>query len=241
MKRELFGEQTDIFNPSDARMQAPILLIGAGRIGSWTALFLAKLGLKDITVFDPDIVENQNRANQLYGESSIGKRKVVSLQEDIYRFSSIYIKWTSAVFPGLIRDFLMDRREQGYIVLVTVDSMKSRQAIFEWLRENWMNVHLFIDARTGGDRGTVFAFEPMQPSLMGQYAKTLHVNEDLRRLSGVGCTGRSIVDVSVTVSARITNTVRKYLTHKEYPFETDIDLRNDIWIVNKDQKTGRIP
>jgi hypothetical protein len=118
--------------------------------------------------------------------------------------------------------------------------MKSRASIFEWLQKNQFNVKLFIDARTGGEVGRVFAFEPLSPIMMDEYSKTLHsdtpspdMNEEVRRSSEVKCTARSIVDVSVTVAARITNTVRKYLTNKEYPFETAIDLRNDIWIVNK--------
>jgi hypothetical protein len=118
--------------------------------------------------------------------------------------------------------------------------MKSRAAIFEWLQKNQFNVKLFIDARTGGEVGRVFAFEPISPSLMIQYHATLHsdtpaegMNEEVRRSSEVKCTARSIVDVSVTVAARITNTVRKYLTNKPYNFETDIDLKNDIWIVSE--------
>jgi len=215
-------------------MQVPIVLIGAGTIGSWTALFLTKLGLNNITVFDPDIVENQNRANQLYGEEDIEYSKVSALSIRIEDLSSVHLRCAESQFPPL------GGVPTNCIVLVTVDSMKSRSAIFEWLTKNQFNVKLFIDARTGGEVGRVFAFEPMQPSLMEQYSHTLHsdtpdaeMNEEVRRSSEVKCTARSIVDVSVTVAARITNTVRKYLTNKEYPFETDIDLRNDIWIVNK--------
>jgi molybdopterin/thiamine biosynthesis adenylyltransferase len=229
-----YDRQIDIFNPSDPRMQVPIVLIGAGTIGSWTALFLTKLGLNDITVFDPDIVENQNRANQLYGEMNIGESKVQALDTQIHFLSGVEIERLVSKFP-VDPPFI-----RQCIVLVTVDSMKSRLEIFEWLQTNKINVKLFIDARTGGEVGRVFAFEPMQPSLMEQYSHTLHsdipdaeMNEEVRRSSEVKCTARSIVDVSVTVAARITNTVRKYLTNKEYPFETDIDLRNDIWIVNK--------
>jgi molybdopterin/thiamine biosynthesis adenylyltransferase len=215
-------------------MQVPIVLIGAGTIGSWTALFLTKLGLNDITVFDPDRVENQNRANQLYGESSITRLKVDALDITINDLSSVVLDVHSSNFPVDIN------LVHSYIVLVTVDSMKSRLAIFEWLQKNQMSVKLFIDARTGGEVGRVFAFEPIMPSAMDAYSHTLHsdipdtnMNEEVRRSSEVKCTARSIVDVSVTVAARITNTVRKYLTNKEYPFETDIDLMNDIWIVNK--------
>lgn len=229
-----YDRQIDLFDPNNPAMQVPIVLIGAGTIGSWTALFLTKLGLNDITVFDPDIVENQNRANQVYSEGAVGAKKVQALYNEIRWNSSIDINKMEFNFPINLP------MGKNIILLVTVDSMKSRLKIFEWLMTNQFNVKLFIDARTGGEVGRVFAFEPMMPSAMTEYAKTLHsdtpsaeMNEEVRRSSEVKCTARSIVDVSVTVAARITNTVRKYLTNKEYPFETDIDLRNDIWIVNK--------
>jgi len=218
-------------------MQVPIVLIGAGTIGSWTALFLTKLGLNDITVFDPDIVENQNRANQLYGECDCLFPKVGCLESHIDELSSVRISPQLTNFPG---DYSYPSTGHRVIVLVTVDSMKSRSEIFNWLQKEQMSVGLFIDARTGGEVGRVFAFEPMMPSAMDAYSHTLHsdtpaedMNEEVIRSYEVKCTARSIVDVSVTVAARITNTVRKYLTNKPYNFETDIDLKNDIWIVSE--------
>ena len=230
-----YDRQVDLFNPSDPKMQVPIVLIGAGTIGSWTGLLLTKIGLNNLTVFDSDIVENQNRANQVYGQEDLGLPKVVALHKSINTLSGIPINMGYRNFP---EDYPFGIKD--CIMLVTVDSMKSRIEIFEWLKKNFFNVKLFIDARTGGEVGRVFAFNPMIPSAMDEYAKTLHsdtpdvnMNEEVKRASEVKCTARSIVDVSVTVAARIVNTVRKYLTSKEYPFETNIDLRNDIWIVNK--------
>jgi molybdopterin/thiamine biosynthesis adenylyltransferase len=223
-------------------MQVPIVLIGAGTIGSWTAIFLTKLGLNNVVVIDNDKVEVQNIANQAYGKNFINVPKVIALNKCTDALSDIQIQDIQDVFP------IVPKSEHGesvifpssFILLVTVDSMKSRAAIFEWLQKNQFNVKLFIDARTGGEVGRVFAFEPISPSLMIQYHATLHsdtpaegMNEEVRRSSEVKCTARSIVDVSVTVAARITNTVRKYLTNKPYNFETDIDLKNDIWIVSE--------
>ena len=233
-----YDRQIDLFDPSNPRMQVPIVLIGAGTIGSWTALLLTKLGLRNILVVDDDKVEVQNIANQLYGENFLNVPKAMALDKCTQALSGISINYSVNKFPAKLEDMM--EIPFPCIVLVTVDSMKSRLEIFQWLTSNQFNVKLFIDARTGGEVGRVFAFEPMQPSAMDEYSKTLHsdtptadMNEDVRRSSEVKCTARSIVDVSVTVAARITNTVRKFITNKSYPFETDIDLRNDIWIVNK--------
>ena len=222
-----FDRQMDLFNPYEH--QVPIVLVGAGTIGSWTALALSKIGFDDIYVFDPDIVEPQNRSNQLYGSDSLGDYKVEELKWIIQMLSNNIITQVPETFPN--------EYPKNCIIIVTVDSMKSRKEIFKWLQVNFGDVQFFIDARTGGEVARVFAFSPSMPSEMDRYALTLHddkpaegMNEEAAHASDIPCTARSIVDVSLMVASRITNTVRKLLTKKDFPFETDIDMRNDIWI-----------
>jgi len=51
-----YWRQLKIFNPSKHR-DIKIAMIGAGSVGSFTALVLAKMGLTNITVWDDDVVE----------------------------------------------------------------------------------------------------------------------------------------------------------------------------------------
>jgi molybdopterin/thiamine biosynthesis adenylyltransferase len=238
----VYSRQEGLFNPYDKNNQVPVVVIGAGTIGSWTTLFLAKLGISDITVFDNDRVEIQNIANQLYSPFDATQiyLKTQALQLITYQLTGNSLRTVETSFP--VDESLIPPIYPSvpFILIVTVDSMKSRKAIFEWLQANFFKVRFFIDARTGGEVGRVFTFSPFDPMMLDKYKETIHddtpnpaMSEELRAASNVKCTERSIVDVSVTVASRITNSVRKHITKKVVPFETDIDLRNDIWLSMK--------
>jgi molybdopterin/thiamine biosynthesis adenylyltransferase len=55
-----FWRQSDIIS-QERLNNHPFVLIGAGGIGSVAGLVLAKMGVKDLTVYDPDIIEAQGR------------------------------------------------------------------------------------------------------------------------------------------------------------------------------------
>ncbi len=58
-----------------------VLVLGAGGTGSWLALSLAMMGVAELIVVDPDVVEDRNRARQPYASASVGRRKVEVLGE----------------------------------------------------------------------------------------------------------------------------------------------------------------
>src|SRR5690606_37545820 len=58
---------------------AAVLLVGAGALGSPSALYLAAAGVGTIGLVDPDIVDASNLQRQiLHGESWVGKPKLDS-------------------------------------------------------------------------------------------------------------------------------------------------------------------
>ena len=58
-----------------------ILIIGAGGIGSFLISFLDRIGLYNITVFDPDKVEKKNITYQNFLESDIGENKAKVMEK----------------------------------------------------------------------------------------------------------------------------------------------------------------
>jgi bacteriocin biosynthesis cyclodehydratase domain-containing protein len=62
-----------------------VLVLGAGGIGSWLAHALAMMGVAEMTVVDPDVVEDRNRTRQPYPSASVGRRKVEVLGEIVTR------------------------------------------------------------------------------------------------------------------------------------------------------------
>lgn len=68
-------------------------VIGAGGIGSWAALALAKMGVRHITVFDPDRVSEENVATQLYPEWAIDVPKVTALTRVVSELTQRGVIW----------------------------------------------------------------------------------------------------------------------------------------------------
>ena len=69
----------DIFNPSDFNERVHIL--GCGATGGTIAELLVRFGITKITLWDFDIVEDKNIANQIYRYIDIGKPKVEALKD----------------------------------------------------------------------------------------------------------------------------------------------------------------
>ena len=59
-----YWRQLDIVNID--KLQVPIIVVGAGAIGSFVTLALAKMGCGNITSYDMDTVEEHNLPNQFY-------------------------------------------------------------------------------------------------------------------------------------------------------------------------------
>jgi tRNA A37 threonylcarbamoyladenosine dehydratase len=65
----------------------PVVIIGAGAVGSFTALAMAKIGFSEIVSIDFDSVSDENIHNQFFRIKDIGKTKVQALSEIIKEFS----------------------------------------------------------------------------------------------------------------------------------------------------------
>src|SRR3990167_10670430 len=121
---KVFSRQLDLVKPDE--LDFPILVIGAGGIGSWTTLALAKMGCRNITVVDFDKVGEHNTPSQIYTFKYKGEYKVKALAQivkeltdvDILTFTEKFQDWYT-IFPK-------------YDVIISgVDSIASRQEIWK--------------------------------------------------------------------------------------------------------------
>src|SRR3990167_6840796 len=86
----IFIRQLKLVNPQE--LEFPITVIGAGGIGSWATLALAKMGCSNISVIDFDKVEIKNTPSQIYTMSQKGKNKVSALKETVKILTGVDIK-----------------------------------------------------------------------------------------------------------------------------------------------------
>src|SRR5687767_2106821 len=72
----------------------PIVICGAGALGSHLADNLARHGARRLSVIDHDRVEEHNVSTQLYGESEVGLWKVEALRNRLFRATGVELEAT---------------------------------------------------------------------------------------------------------------------------------------------------
>lgn len=110
----------EFFQPDSVKEK--IHIIGCGAIGSTIAFLLAKLGLTNITLWDDDIVEGKNVANQMYRSIDIGKPKTEALKEIMSEINP------DCAHTVKTKGWYKNEQLEGY-VFMAVDSIEIRQAI----------------------------------------------------------------------------------------------------------------
>lgn len=185
---------------SNSQMEIPVVLIGAGGIGSPLALILSKMGIPRITVFDDDKVEAHNLPNQMYRKKDLGKLKVDALKEICEDYSDVE-------FTAIPTRFDHNIREKS-IVVSGVDSMKSRHEIWQKIKLN-PAVIMYIDARMGKEMVKIYRVNPTDIKSVKEYEATLHSDEEA---IPVPCTERAIIYTSLYPACRIPHVIRSLFT-----------------------------
>ena len=188
---------------STGRLTTKLNVIGAGAIGSFTALTLAKMGFSDISVYDPDIVELHNLPNQFYREFDIGKPKVIALKEIIQAFTGTEIQAYQEMYKA---------QNLSGITISGVDSMNARIAIWKKLKFN-MRVPLYIDARMGGEVMMFVAVNPCDINDIKRYEASLYPSKEAVKIR---CTQQAIIYTLLHEAGYVANTVKRYVMNETY-------------------------
>ena len=137
-------------------LTTPIVIGGAGGIGSWLTLFLARmLSTNYIFLYDFDNVEEVNMAGQLFGKSHISLPKVDAVQEIVEEFSEF--THLSAQNEKYTVDSL-----KSPIMFSCFDNMEARKVMFNnWSTEAPKHENaVFIDGRLLAEQLQVFIITP---------------------------------------------------------------------------------
>ncbi len=118
----------EYFDPVKVRGKCHI--IGCGSVGSTVAENLARLGVTKFVLYDFDIVEPHNLANQMFVQSDIKKPKVEAVKKIICDINP-EAESTIEVFGG----GYTDQKLNGYVFLA-VDNIDLRREICEKNRMN---------------------------------------------------------------------------------------------------------
>src|SRR5687767_10369308 len=143
-----------------------IMIGGAGGIGSWVSMLLARAGFIP-AVYDFDLIEEHNIGGQLYSMDKITMPKVTALQEIIKNFCNAeMLPFTDKIDT--------DSPTHKYCVS-GFDNMAARKVMFE----KWTSIYgddpdaIFIDGRLQAEHMQIFCVEGGNKVLQEKYRKEL--------------------------------------------------------------------
>lgn len=201
MSELTYLRQLDWFDPSQT--DASVTVVGAGGIGSFTALALAKLGVQEITLVDFDRVEGHNLPNQLFAMDQLGEPKVEAVASSVRAYTGTE--------PRALDQRLQDGLPVSEVVVSALDSMAGRAALWEALRGE-LGCKRLVDGRLAGENVVVYSAAPHDPEDVEGYEATLHPDDEGIEMP---CTRRSIIDVGFAVASLITRAVRRHYAGAE--------------------------
>lgn len=212
-----YWRQLDVVTPED--LCRPITIVGAGGIGSPTALALAKMGCSRLTVYDPDTIEPHNLPNQFYRLEDAAKPKVAVLRELIREFAGVEIR--------AVQEAVTQQRLEG-LVVSGVDSMVSRRSIWEGGIRYRSGVELYIDARMGGEVSRIYSIHPADPDDVRAYELSLHSDD---QAAEDPCTAQAVIYNAFAIAGLIANQVKKHVKAEPLDREVILDLKTMTLIV----------
>lgn len=215
-QNEHLTRQSDIIPHSVLR--EPITIIGAGAIGSWTTLALAKMGFTDLTVWDHDRVDKVNLNSQFYpwADAVEQKYKVKALHDLVLTFTPTKIK-THGI-PWRSQDQLTRDNVRG-IWISAVDSMAVRRDIWEYHKDKSIGMRAIIDPRMGAEEALLYVVNPMSGEDQGMYEKTLYIDAQAVQEA---CTAKATIYTANMLSGLVCKAVKDLLTTPNY-------LRTAAW------------
>lgn len=202
-----YVRQAGMFNPDNQKFD--LRVFGAGSIGSFATLNLAKLGWKDISVFDFDKIEKHNIPNQFFRFSDIGKKKTTALKEIVNEFSGIEIKEVDMKITPENSHELYNHIGPGSLLILGFDSLKARQTVFDAVKglPNYM-----IDCRMGGLNYSIQVVRLDDETQCKAYAESLKV-----QTVDLPCGHQSIIFTLSAVAAELCNIVVMINNGKDFP------------------------
>lgn len=192
-----------------------IIIVGAGAIGSFVTLALAKMGYHNLHVYDFDTVETENIGAQFFDTASIGKKKVVALQEMVWNFTSIRI---NAYDYRIMKEDVLDTD----LLITAVDNMEVRKML-----SHNSNCHWLIDPRMGAEYATMEVVQMADVEAYKNYAKTLFTDSEAVQER---CTAKTTIYTVLLIAGQVVKAVKDITMAKESITSLDWSIRDNAML-----------
>ncbi len=169
-------------------------VIGCGGVGSNLAWLLARLGVAELALYDGDIFEPHNLANQACVREDIGRNKAESLA------GRIGATFGCTVCPA--PSFVIEPVPLRGAVFLCVDSMRDRKLIMDRSIMGNAAVPYAFDARMDAARCVVYSFDPHEEVLAGGWQHYWHPDDEAEN-QGAACGGSRPVSYTPVLAATL--------------------------------------
>jgi len=213
-ERSQFLRQEGIVNHN--RLQLPIVIIGAGGIGSMTIIQLMKMGVGNLTIYDMDKVEEHNLPNSFFPLQLIGENKAKAIASLSNMFTGIVPKHIQEKYEG--EDLSMYD-----IVIAAPDNMETRRSI--WAKVKHTNKRLYVDARMSAEFMDLYFIDPNNKDDVNFYEKHTLTIMDVDTIEEA-CTARAIIYNTAGIGSFICNAVKRCVNGEMNPTRLMMDYRN---------------
>lgn len=207
----------------DAALLDPLLaarthvtIVGAGTVGSNSAVSLARLGIGGLTIHDDDHVAAVNLPSQAYGLRDVGRPKVDALADAIRACSDrVAVTAVSARVDG------GEALAPGPVIL-GVDSMAARRDVLDLSIAHRPEHGLVIDARIGAAQLQVLAFDPGDERALTRWHERYWFTDE--QAESLPCGTQAASEVGARCGALVASLVRGWLNGRRLPFVVLDDL-----------------
>jgi len=205
-----YWRQLDLIDPAKLA-EMSIHIIGCGGIGSATALYAAKMGAQNLTVWDFDMFEIHNLPNQMCRIEDLNHNKAEAVANMIKDFEDIEVESVPEKFNGDI--------EPNSVVIMAVDSMKARKEIWGMLKKSMASI--IIDGRMGLTALNVYSIIPTNKLQVDFYEKTLW---DDKEVSEVPCTAKATIFTAGTIASLICGHLARLAKKEPSPIPCEVAM-----------------
>jgi molybdopterin/thiamine biosynthesis adenylyltransferase len=195
------------------KLGVKISIVGAGAVGSFTALSLSKMGFNNIEVYDFDTIDNENMNCQFYRTSDIGRKKVDALHDLVYDFTGQQIVAYDKKL-GVLDTITAD------IVIVAVDNMKIRKLLL-----NNTVCDYFIDPRMSAEYASIEVVRKELTTDITNYLNGWYNDKDA---VAERCTAKATMYTVNLLAGQICKVVKDIITEGDY-------IKSFDWAINANQ------
>jgi molybdopterin/thiamine biosynthesis adenylyltransferase len=215
---DLFCRQAAMPGHRQARLDAAhVAVIGCGGLGSWAAVALARMGVRRLTLIDPDRFDRSNVPRQLAFGTDVGQFKAVALARNVepHMTNAGTITAINAAFS----ENLIASLGPLSALVVGVDNNASRLLASRVARDLRIRA-VFCMLSRDGLRAQAFLQAPGGPCLSC-------VLPDLDQRSAAPCAAASIASCLLAVAHAVTMVAAALMTEGQPPIpqwrETSLD------------------